>query len=194
MSHDAGIVIVLAAPSGAGKQALLDKLEEMGIAFETTVSATTRARRKGEKEGREYHFLSKAEFQARVARNEFVEFALVHKDLYGTLKDELDRRHACPCLIMELDVQGMRSLKKLGVDMVSVFVMAPSIEELARRLRHRGADDEDTIALRLRNAETEIAARGEFDYIIVNDDLDGAAADFAAIVRAERCRTRRQLQ
>lgn len=184
-----GILVVISAPSGAGKLTLLNKVRETEHRLMTTVSATTRAPRQGEVDGKDYHFLDRASFEMKIAAGAFVEWAEVHGNLYGTLASELDR-----CLgsdhdvILELDVQGMRNLRSQRDDVVTVFLMPPSLEELERRLRARGTDDDDVIALRLRNARDEMAARHEFDYIIVNDDLDRAAGDMAAILRAERCR------
>lgn len=190
---DQGIIFVISAPSGAGKLTLLNKVRETERHLATTVSATTRGKRAGEQEGKDYYFRSRQEFEAQVTAGDFAEWAEVHGNLYGTLKQELER-----CLgsgqnvLLELDVQGMRSLKKLYPDSVSLFLMPPSIQELEKRLRHRGTDEETVIELRLRNAAEEIAARKEFDYIIVNDVVDRAAEDMVAIIRAEHCRAHRQ--
>lgn len=181
-----GLVLVLSAPSGAGKQALITRVREMGEPLVKTISATTRAPRRGETNGREYHFVDEATFRRLMHEDAFVEWAEVHGRLYGTLKSELER-----CLdsgrnvVLELDVQGMRALKRRRDDVISVFLMPPSVEELERRLRKRGLNDEADIATRLRNAEKEIAARHECDYVIVNDDLDQAAREFIAVVRKE---------
>lgn len=188
-----GVLMVISAPSGAGKLTLLNRLRETEAGLASTVSATTRPPRPGEIDGKDYHFLDRAAFEARVAAGAFVEWAEVHGNLYGTLASELDRCLATGGdVILELDVQGMRSLRARRPDTVAVFLMPPSIAELERRLRRRGTDDGDIIALRLANAEGEMAARHEFDYIVVNDALDRAAADMAAILRAERCRAHRQ--
>lgn len=188
-----GILVVISAPSGAGKLTLINKVRETEHRLMTTVSATTRAPRAGEADGKDYHFLDRATFEARIAAGDFVEWAEVHGNLYGTLASELDRcLNSDHDVILELDVQGMRNLRARRTDLVTVFLMPPSLEELERRLRFRGTDDDDVIALRLRNAHDEMAARHAFDYIIVNDDLDRAAGDMAAILRAERCRAFRQ--
>jgi guanylate kinase len=188
-----GVLVVMSAPSGAGKLTLLNKLRETERGLVSTVSATTRAPRAGEVPGKDYHFLDRADFEARVGAGDFVEWAEVHGNLYGTLAGELDRCLATGGdVILELDVQGMRNLRGQRDDVVTVFLMPPSVEELERRLRHRGTDDDQVIALRLANARHEMAARHEFDYIVVNDALERAAGDMAAILRAERCRSRRQ--
>ena len=174
-----GVLLVISAPSGAGKLTLLNKVRESQAgSFVTTVSATTRAPRTGEVDGQDY---------------EFVEWAEVHGNLYGTLFSELDRCLATgKDVILELDVQGMESLKEIRHDVVTVFLMPPSLEVLETRLRNRGTDEDDVIALRLKNAGDEMAQRHGFDYIVVNDKIDQAASDLEAIIRAERCRAFRQ--
>lgn len=185
--------MVLSAPSGAGKATLLRKLRERDAAIATTVSATTRAPRTGEVDGQDYHFLSEDKFQQLLNEDAFVEWAEVHGRRYGTLKTELDR-----CLlsghhvILELDVEGNRSITKLRDDVVSVFLMPPSLEELEKRLRLRATDADESIALRLKNAAAEMAARFEYDYIVVNDNAEDATEDLHAILRAEQCRAARQ--
>jgi len=189
-----GVLLVISAPSGAGKLTLLNAVRaRMEDQFVTTISATTRPPRNGETHGVDYYFIDRDSFVARRERGEFAEWAEVHGNLYGTLNAELDR-----CLetgkdvILELDVQGMRNLCALRQDAVSVFLMPPSLEELEVRLRKRGTDDEDVIALRLKNARVEMAERHAFDYIVVNDKIEAAARDLEAIIHAERCRAARQ--
>jgi guanylate kinase len=184
-----GILLVISAPSGAGKRTIIDALRRGRPDIETTISATTRAPRVGEIDGQDYYFLDRTEFERRRDVGRFVEWAEVHGNLYGTLEEELDR-----CLgrgadvLLELDVQGMRALRQLRRDAVSVFLMPPSLDELERRLRSRGTDREADIRLRLANARSEVAANREFDYIVINDEVERAAADLAAILRAEHCR------
>jgi guanylate kinase len=189
-----GILIVISAPSGAGKLTLLNKIRESQAgSFVTTVSATTRTPRAGEVEGQDYYFLTREVFEKKRSADEFVEWAEVHGNLYGTLYSELDRCLATgKDVILELDVQGMESLKEIRHDVVTVFLMPPSLEVLEDRLRKRGTDEEDVIALRLKNAGDEMAQRHGFDYIVVNDKIDQAASDLEAIIRAERCRAFRQ--
>ncbi len=189
-----GVLLVISAPSGAGKLTLLNKVRESQAgSFVTTVSATTRAPRKGEVDGQDYYFLTREDFEAKRTADEFVEWAEVHGNLYGTLFSELDRCLATgKDVILELDVQGMESLKEIRHDVVTVFLMPPSLEVLEDRLRKRGTDEDDVIALRLKNAGDEMAQRHGFDYIVVNDKIDQAASDLEAIIRAERCRAFRQ--
>lgn len=188
-----GVLLVISAPSGAGKLTLLNEIRGRRTdQFVTTISATTRQPRTGEEHGVDYYFLDREAFETRRERGEFVEWAEVHGNFYGTLGGELDRCLATgKDVILELDVQGMRNLRDLRSDMVSVFLMPPSLEELERRLRSRGTDDDSVIALRLKNAETEMADRRTFDYVVVNDKIEAAASDLEAIIRAERCRTHR---
>ena len=189
-----GVLLVISAPSGAGKLTLLNKVRESQAgSFVTTVSATTRAPRTGEVDGQDYYFLTREAFEAKRAGDEFVEWAEVHGNLYGTLFSELDRCLATgKDVILELDVQGMESLKEIRHDVVTVFLMPPSLEVLEDRLRKRGTDKDEVIALRLKNAGDEMAQRHGFDYIVVNDKIDQAASDLEAIIRAERCRAFRQ--
>lgn len=195
MPKQKSIVFVVSAPSGAGKRTVLARFQESAGNIAHTVSATTRPPRAGEQDGIDYYFLGADEFERRVAGGAFAEWAEVHGNRYGTLRSELDR-----CLgtgndvLLELDVAGMRSIRGLGYDVVSIFLMPPSFEELQRRLRGRGTDSEEVIARRLRNAEQEIALRGEFDYTVVNEDIGTAAGDIAAIRRAEHCRSLRNMQ
>lgn len=189
-----GVLLVISAPSGAGKLTLLNKVRERQVdAFVTTVSATTRPPRESETDGQDYYFLDRATFEAKRDNNEFIEWAEVHGNLYGTLNAELDRCLATgKDVILELDVQGMESLTQLRNDVVTVFLMPPSLEVLESRLRNRGTDNDDVIALRLKNARDEMAQRHSFDYIVVNDKIEQAASDLEAIIRAERCRAFRQ--
>jgi len=158
-----------------------------------SVSATTRGPRPGEQDGREYHFLDRAEFEKRIAEDAFVEWAEVHGNLYGTLRQSIeDVVGAGKDAVLEIDVQGMRKLRGRGLEFVSVFIAPPSMEELERRLRDRATDSDAQIALRLRNAREEMAAMNEYDYCVVNDEIDRAVTEFEGIVERERARSRTQ--
>lgn len=186
----AGRIFVVSAPSGAGKHTILKQTLRRDPDLTYSISATTRKPRAGERDGREYYFLDRVEFERRVAAGEFAEWAEVHGNMYGTLRSELNRIVASgKDALMELDVQGMRNIKRLGIDAVTVFVMAPSFEELEHRLRARGTDSDEVIAVRLRNARNEVAAKGEFDHVIVNADIRGAVAELEAIIKVARERT-----
>lgn len=188
-----GILFVISAPSGGGKRTVLERVMAADANLEYSVSATTRPPREGETDGVDYVFLDRDEFDARIEAGAFAEWADVHRHRYGTLHAELERVLATgKDAVLELDVQGMRTLRASGRECVTVFITAPSLDELERRLRDRGTDSEEQIAGRMETAKTEIAARHEFDYIIVNDRIDEAVADMEAIVRAERLRPSRQ--
>ena len=178
-----GLLLVLSAPSGAGKSTVLRRLRALETNFGTTISATTRQPRPGEQHGRDYYFRDEANFQTRRAAGDFVEWATVHGNYYGTLYSELDRcRSLGQDVLLEIDVQGMRLIREQCPDVITIFLMPPSLEELERRLRARGTDDEATIALRLKNAEQEMAAQNEYDHVVVNDNLDRAVAELRDIL------------
>jgi guanylate kinase len=189
-----GLLLILSAPSGAGKLTLLREVRKEHPALCTTISATTRQPRPGEVDGRDYYYLTREEFESRRACSEFLEWAEVHGNLYGTLREELQRcLERNSIVVLELDVQGMRSMRAEFPEAVTVFIMPPSIEELERRLRGRGDKDERDIALRLSNAQLEIEAAKEFGYIVINDEVKRAARDLGAILTAEACRAHRVL-
>lgn len=185
-----GTLTIVSAPSGAGKTTLVrGLLATATVPPRLSVSCTTRAPRVGEVEGEHYHFISVAEFEERRRKGEFVEWAEVHGNYYGTsrawLADSLARGHD---VVLEIDWQGASQVRQAFADAVSVFVMPPSFAALEERLRGRATDDEATIARRIAAARQEMAQVGEFDYVIVNEDLDVAIADLVAIVRAGRLR------
>jgi len=184
-----GMLFVLSAPSGAGKLTVLNIVRKQEPNLITTVSATTRAPRTGEKHAVDYYFIDEGEFISHIKQDAFVEWASVHGNYYGTLKSELERcRRDGNDVLLEVDVQGMRNIKSHYPEMISIFLMPPSLEELASRLQKRGTDSDETIALRLKNAEEEMAARNEFDYVVVNDNLDNAVSDIRTILANERTR------
>lgn len=188
-----GTLFVVSAPSGGGKRAVLGPVFACDPLLEFSVSATTRAPREGEVEGRDYYFLSRKEFLRRVEAGGFVEWAEVHGNLYGTLREDLERRtESGKDVVLEIDVQGMRNIQKSGLEAVTVFIMPPSLRVLEKRLRRRGTESPEALALRLGNAREELAARHDFDYIVINDRLSKAVADMKAIIRAQRCRAEKQ--
>lgn len=184
-----GTIYIISAPSGAGKHTILRRVMQDVDGLEYSISATTRPPREGEVDGVDYHFLGREEFCQRIETGAFVEWAEVHGNLYGTLREELDRRIGSgKDVILELDVQGMRNTKAQFPSAVTVFIMPPSPEVLEQRLRARGTDAEAVIRVRMRNAAGEMAARGEYDYVIVNDQLDEAVNKMNSIIRAHRAR------
>ena len=170
-----GEVFVVSSPSGAGKSVILNRVRAADPALLFSVSATTRRPRAGERDGREYYFVSAEEFRRRVDAGEFLEWAEVHGNLYGTLRSEMERLAASgQDAVVEIDVQGAASLRAQGFRMVSVFIMPPSVAELELRLIARGTDDLETIKMRVAKATEEIAHKDAFDVIIVNDQLASA--------------------
>ncbi len=181
------MIFVVSAPSGAGKRTVLDQVRAADPMLAYSVSATTRAPRPGEIEGKDYYFLDRAEFERRVAAGEFAEWAEVHGNLYGTLRAEFARIETeGRDVLVEIDVQGMRKLKAAGVAFASIFIVPPSMEELERRLRGRGTDSEEQIALRLRNAREEWRAEPEYDITVVNDRVEDAVTEVKAFMEQRR--------
>lgn len=185
-----GSLFVIAAPSGAGKTSLVQALmaEVPGLAF--SVSHTTRAPRPGEVDGRDYHFVDSATFQRMVTEGAFLEHAEVFGRSYGTSRGAVAGRLAAgEDLILEIDWQGAQQVRQAIPECVSVFILPPSREELARRLRGRATDASEVIAHRLALAVEEMRHYAEFDHLVVNDVFDQALAELQAVVRASRCRT-----
>ena len=168
-----------------GKGTLVALLRERMSCLGLTVSATTREPRAGEQDGISYHFMDDAEFDRRLAAGEFLEWAWVHAHRYGTLRGEVERVLAGgESVVLEIDVQGGLAVRAAMPDAVLVFVEPPSMEELERRLRGRGTEDEEQVRLRLANARAELAHAGDYDVRIVNDDLERACAELEAVIHA----------
>jgi guanylate kinase len=189
----AGTLFVISAPSGAGKTTLVKLLLEQDSQIRHSVSYTTRAPRVGEQDGREYHFVDIASFTAMRDRGEFLEWAEVHGNFYGTSRVRLEEQMAKgDDMLLEIDWQGARQVKGCFPDAVGVFILPPSLAELERRLRARGTDGDEVIGRRMAAALGEMRHVGEFDFVIINKDLDIALADLVAAVRAARLRFPRQ--
>ncbi len=184
-----GSLIVLSAPSGAGKTTLIHRLRAAMPELAFSVSYTTRARRPGERNGREYFFVSPARFRSMVRSGAFAEWAKVHADLYGTPRRQLQMaQHGGRDVVLDIDVQGYRQLKRRFPEAAGIFILPPSFRELERRLRLRRQDSPNAIVRRLEDARQEIAAWKEYDYLVVNDDLRSALRALCAIVTAIRHR------
>ena len=185
----AGSLFVVAAPSGSGKTSLVKALLARETGIQLSVSYTSRAPRPGEVDGVHYHFVSRAEFEAMVARGEFFEHFVVHGDLKGTARQAVNPILAAGRdVLLEIDWQGARKVREQVPDCVSVFILPPSRAELERRLRSRAQDDEATIQRRLADSRIEIPHWTEFAHVVVNDRFEDAVEDRVAIVRARRSR------
>jgi len=190
-----GQLIILSGPSGAGKGTVCQAATAHNPNLKISISATTRAPRGAERDGVEYFFLDKADFEKKIEENAFLEYAKVHDHYYGTPKAHvLQMLDEGTDVILEIDVQGAAQIKeKLGFG-VLIFIAPPSIEVLKKRLVNRKTDSDAQIQLRMKNALTELKQAEHYDYVIVNDTVDQAAADLEAIIRAERCRTQNNLE
>lgn len=190
-----GMMLVLSSPSGAGKTAISRKLLERDENLSMSVSVTTRPKRRGEREGEDYHFVDGTEFHLMVNRRELLEYAKVFGNYYGTPRSPVEAALAAGRdVIFDIDWQGAQQLKETaGEDLVSVFILPPSHAELDRRLHTRAQDSEEVIAQRMAKAAGEMSHWAEYDYIVVNRELDRSVERVEAIVAAERSRRHRLL-
>jgi guanylate kinase len=184
-----GLLVVISAPSGAGKSTLVRTLLRQRRNLVFSISATTRLPRPGEKDGREYFFVSEAAFRAMRARKELVEWAVVHGQLYGTPRRYLERmRAAGKDVLLDIDVQGALQVKRRFPEAVLIFVSAPSFGDLKRRLRHRQSESAAQIRRRLQDARRELRSVGRYDYQVINDRIPRAVRKLEAILEAESTR------
>jgi len=184
-------LLIVSSPSGAGKTTLTARLLAAIDNVRFSVSHTTRKPRPNEENGREYHFVTRDEFERLIAKDEFVEWAEVHGNLYGTSQRELASASSARGILFDIDHQGARQIKSSRPDAVGVFILPPSMEILLQRLRGRASEDEETVQRRFNVARTEIAHYGLFDYVLVNDELAAATDKLLGIFRAEECRRAR---
>jgi guanylate kinase len=194
MSGTRGDLFIVSSPSGGGKTTLIRRLlSNFPAPPRFSVSHTTRPKREGEVDGREYHFVTAAEFETMARHGEFLEHNEVHGNFYGTARSEvLPRLAAGEDVVLDIDVQGARDIRVAYPEAISIFIVPSSVKELEHRLKARGLDGEDAIRKRLINAAKEIAQASEFQYVIVNDDLDRASFELESVVRASRLRPGRQ--
>ena len=188
-SRPRGSIVIISAPSGSGKSTLVQRLLARMPGLRFSISYTTRPPRRGEKHGRDYFFVSRRKFQRMVAARELVEWARVFGHFYGTSRRQLrEAQDAGQDILLDIDVQGHRQVRRRLPEAVSIFVLPPSFRELERRLRQRHSDAPEVIARRLNDARKEIRHWPEYDYLVVNDRLSKAARALQAIVEAARLR------
>lgn len=182
-----GTLYVFTGPSGAGKGTLLSRLQEQDDRLFYSISATTRAPRPGETNGVQYYFLSKAEFEEKIAQHAFLEYACYVENYYGTLEAPVNEKLEQGFdVVLEIEVQGAMQVHEKRPDAVMVFIAPPSFEELAARLRGRGTEDEEKVLKRLETAKEELKQQDRFDYVIVNDELDRAVEELKDILAKRR--------
>lgn len=186
-----GVPLVLSGPSGGGKTSICAEVLRRRDDATFSLSVTTRAPRPGEQNGRHYRFVQRPEFEALVEAEALLEWAEVHGELYGTPRDQLAAVEAGRILLLDIDVQGARDVRRRVPEAVLVFVLPPSAEAMRERLLGRGSEDEATLRRRMRTALGELEAVGEFDYVVVNRELEDAVDAVEAILAAERHRTDR---
>ena len=184
-----GTLFIISAPSGAGKTSLLKALIVDAENIVVSVSHTTRKKRPGEINGRDYHFIDQATFLSMVSSSAFLEHAKVFDNYYGTSQQHVEQQLLQGLdVILEIDWQGARQVRKLFPDSVSVFVLPPSSQALAQRLQNRGQDNDEVISRRMNDAVNEMSHYAEFDYLVVNDDFDTALQDLRCIFKTNRLR------
>ena len=189
MSNKKGKLIVISAPSGAGKSSLIKAIINNNSNIELSISATTRMPREGEGNAKDYFFISDKEFNELKLKDEFVECALVHNYQYGTLKSYINERIDIGInVILDIDVQGFEQIQNANINNTSVFIIPPSIEELKNRLNIRGLDSQDVIETRLENARHELKYANDFDFRILNDEFDDALKSLVSIIFDDDCK------
>lgn len=189
-----GLLFVLSSPSGAGKSTIARMILEADDGIGLSVSATTRPIRPGEVDGKDYHFVGNEEFDAMVARGEFLEWAHVFGHRYGTLRSEVFKQiESARDVLLDIDWQGTQQLKQVDPDIVRVFILPPSMGELERRLRSRGTDSDEVIAGRMARAAAEISHWAEYDYVFINDDAEQCRKLVHTVLKAERLKAARRI-
>jgi guanylate kinase len=188
-----GQIFVITAPSGTGKTTIIRAIRESGIGVGYCVSHTTREPRHGEIPGKHYHFITRRDFESMVDAGQFIEWAHVYGHLYGTSYSSMESQLSSgKDILLDLDIQGSEAIKRRFPESLSIFILPPSIEALKERLKKRGANDTKDVDLRMKKAAEEIMGFGEYDFIVVNDDLEQAVHEIEAIILSERARTKRR--
>lgn len=190
-----GNLIIITSPSGGGKGTLISELMKRGVGIGYSVSFTTREMRAGEADGKDYSFISVEEFQRKIDSGEFLEYATVHGNYYGTSRPRVEALIAEGVdVILEIDVQGAADVLRTLPDAVSIFVLPPSFEDLAQRLRARNTEKPEQLALRLRNSFAEVGRFSEFEYVVINDNIADAVRRLESIILGDRQRRARQTE
>ncbi|MCO6510371.1 MAG: guanylate kinase [Aridibacter famidurans] len=190
-----GSLFIISSPSGGGKGTLIRRALDELDNLQYSVSYTTRSMREGESDGVEYHFVSVPEFEELMANGDLLEYALVHGNYYGTSSSQIERAtDEGQDVILEIDVQGAKIVKRKRDEAINIFILPPSFEVLAARLRNRRTETEEQLRIRLDNARQEVEFFSSCDYIIVNDDLERAVNDLKSVIVAERLRRNRQIE
>lgn len=184
---DNGLLIVLSAPAGCGKDTVLAELKKADESIKQSISMTTRLPREGEKDGVDYYFTTVEDFENKINENGFLEYVKYGVNYYGTPKKAIEEMVASgKTVILKIEVEGAGNVRKIYPDAISVFIMPPSVSELTRRLKNRGTETDEDISRRLKIAESEFERAKEYNYIVVNDDLSVCVDDVLSIIKAER--------
>ena len=192
IKKERGGLIVISGPSGVGKGTVCKALMKAMPDLKISISETTRKPRGTEQNGVEYFFLEKENFEQRIKENKYLEYAKVYENYYGTPKDYVENlRNSGYDVILEIDIQGAMNVQKNNDDGVFIFIVPPSLDELEHRVRNRGTDSEEQLAIRINSARDEIKKAVNYDYVVVNDTVEEAAKKLQTIILAERCRTER---
>lgn len=187
-----GLLIVISGPSGAGKGTICKRFMDRNKDVELSVSATTRAPRKGEVEGINYYFMSKEKFKEKIKANDFLEYAEVYDNYYGTPKSNVEEiLEGGKNVILEIDIQGALKVKENTEEGIFIFILPPSMEELKQRIINRGSETQDSLMKRFKSAYKEINFVSKYNYAVVNDKVDMAVEKLEAIISAEKCRVDR---
>lgn len=186
-SKDNGLLIVLSAPAGCGKDTVLAELKKADKNIKQSISMTTRAPREGEKDGVDYYFTTVEDFENKISENGFLEYVKYGVNYYGTpkkaIEEMVDRGES---VILKIEVEGAGNIRRIYPNAISIFIMPPSLSELSRRLKNRGTETEDDISRRLKIAESEMDRAKEYNYIVINDELSVCVNDVLSIIKAER--------
>ena len=189
-----GLLIVVSGASGTGKGTVCKKLLEDMPKISYSVSATTRAARPGETDGKEYYFLSRAEFEERISKNDFLEYAEVYGNYYGTPLNEIETRiNSGESILLEIDTQGALKVKDRCPEGVFIFLLPPSLSELRKRIEGRGTETPEVLEKRFNAALEEISVGKKYDYVVVNDEVEKAVEKIKAVISAESCKVSRNL-